>query len=168
MSLLHGNFRKKAIDIDYNAVGGGIANWIQGSNLNPDFRFGGFVMASFASQLSGVGFLAESAMDILTSTYGITMISNINVAIGGGSVGSTSTGIGFKVIPFAYNDFSGDGGSNQIGYTLSATQALSADDSVVVIAPKKYAVSGPVTSASNVSVHFLMFGWIVSTPFSFR
>ncbi len=59
MSLLHGNFRKKAIDIDYNAVGGGIANWIQGSNLNPDFRFGGFVMASFASQLSGVGFLAD-------------------------------------------------------------------------------------------------------------
>ncbi len=164
MSFLKGRFRPKSIDEDYTVQGGGIANWIAASNVNPDFRFGGLVIFSYAGSVSGVGVISESAADMLTSTYGATLISNMLL---GGSLG-TSPNTGFKVIPINFMDFSGDGGSNAIFYTLSATQALAGDDSIVVITPKKYAVSGPVTSASVISVHFIAQGYIVSVPSVYR
>ncbi len=163
MSFLRGVYRRKTIDEDYTGQGGGIANWIQGSNINPDFRFGGFVMFSFASQLSGAGFLQVSAFDMLTSTYGVSFVSNV---INTGSAASTTTG--FKVIPLGFMDYSGDQGSAAVFYALSATQALAGDDSVVVITPKVYIVSGPVTSASNRTVHFVANGYVVSVPNTYK
>lgn len=167
MSFLRGNFRRKATDVSYDAIGGAVANWIQASNIQgTDRQYGGFLVASFASQLSGAGFLAESAFDLFSSTYGATLASNLLL---GGSGGS-SPQLGFKPLLFAFMDVSGDGVSSPVFYGFSVSNALSADDSVVVVVVRKASQtvgSGVMyTSASNISVHFVMQGWIVSTPFA--
>lgn len=140
------------------AIGGGIvagsflpaaAGGIGGaSNL-----YGGFVVGSFASQLSGVGFLQVSAIQALSAFYGTVP----------GAAGS-----GYKFIPLIFQDFSGDGVSSPVFYHLTATGALATVTSIAIIAVNKASQttgSGVMfTSASNISVHFLYAGWIVSVP----
>ena len=114
--------------------------------------YGGIVMGSFASQLSGAGFFQLSAVQALSAFYGTVL---------------HSAGSGFKVIPFAFQDVSGVGdGTNAVYYYVSATQALASTDSIVVIAVKRqsYTVGTGLafTSASNISVHFIWTGFIVS------
>lgn len=114
---------------------------------------GGFWVMSFASMLSGVGFFQESALGILSRYWG-TIVH--------------PAGSGFKVLPLIFQDFSGDGVSSPVFYHTSATMALASVDSIVVIGVMKASQtvgSGIMyTSASNISVRFLMAGWIVSTP----
>ena len=160
MSLVGGKLRSNwrldtTADLGNVLFGG---NFLQGSFFpaaaggigGASFLGGGLIVGSFASQLSGVGFFQLSALGAISQFYGT------------GNLGINTSG--YKIFPFAFMDFSGDGGSNQIGYALSATQAIASNDSVVVITPKKYAVSGPVTSASNISVHFVYVALIISAP----
>ncbi len=157
MSWLRANFRVKAQDVDWEALGGAVAGWIAGSSVNPDRRYGGLVIFSFASQLSGLGFLQISAFEAMGSTYGVTAVSNLYDS-------------GFKFIPIAFQDVSGDGVSGgPVTYFLSASQALSVGDTSIAIIiarkPSQTVGSGIVfTSASNISVHFIAAGFIVSAP----
>lgn len=163
MAWIKSNFRWKARDVDYDAIGQNFKNWIGGSQTLslPDGlgHGGGFVMASMANSLSGVGFIQMSANEFLFSTYGATFVSNVLLGFGGS---------GFKVVPINFLDFSGDGASDTVWYTLSATQALAGDDSIAIVRVMKASQtvgSGIVpTSASSISVHFIAFGWIVSAP----
>ena len=124
------------------AAAGGVGG---ASNLG-----GGFVAGSFASQLSGAGFLQISAFGALSAFYGGGFAS------------------GYKVFPIAFQDFSGDGVSSPVFYAVSATQALASVDSIFAVGVKKASQtvgSGVMfTSASNISVHFMWTGWIVSSP----
>ena len=128
------------------AAAGGVGG---ASNLG-----GGFIVGSFASQLSGVGFLQISAFGALSAFYGGGFAS------------------GYKIFPIAFQDFSGDGQSTPITYRVTATQALASVDSIIAIAAFKLTTTAAgsgggalsPTLASNVSVHFLWTGWIVSTP----
>ncbi len=162
MAWLRSNFRIKARDLDFDAVGLAINQYIAGSSVQTDRRFGGFVFGSFASQLAGVGFWNASAYELMGSTYGVTMVSNL-------------LGSGFKVIPFGFMDQSWDGASNApMIYFLSVTQGLGiANDSTVIIVARKGSITAGASgivmnSASNISVHFTWFGWIVSSPDQFR
>ena len=112
---------------------------------------GGIIFGSFAGSTSGAGFVQLSALGMLSQFYGT------------GNLGVNTSG--YRVIPFAFMDYSGDAISAEIGYTLSATQALASIDSIVIVAPKRFAISqGLVTSVSNISVHFMYVALIVSNP----
>lgn len=114
---------------------------------------GGFFWGSFASQLSGVGFWRQSALGLLSAFWGTIF---------------HPSGSGYKALPFAIVDVSGDGVSSPVFYNLSATHALASVDSIIIIGVRKASQtvgSGVMmTSASNISVHFYYFGWIVSAP----
>ncbi len=164
-SKLRSNWR---VDDD-SAIGGYLdgSNIVAGSFLpaaagglggasNPG---GGFLLGSFASQLSGAGFVAFSAQGVISGFYGT--VPGVN-------------GSGWKFIPFVFQDISTDGTtSNTVGveYFLSTTGALATLDSVIVVGVKKFsqtfgsaASAAPTvfTLASNISVHFMFAGWIVS------
>lgn len=115
---------------------------------------GGFIMGSFASQLSGVGFLQISALGALSAFFGT------------GNLGVNTSG--YRFIPFNFVDLSGDGVSSPIFIAMSATMALADSTSVAVIGVRKASQtvgSGiMMTSASNISVHFVWAGWIISAP----
>ena len=163
MSYLMANWRRRslAVDVEVDALGRAIQGWAHTSSFEPDKRWGGLVVFSFASQLSGVGFFQISAYEAMTSVYGATLVSNI-------------LGSGFKFIPMWFQDFSGVGdGTNNVFYAVSATQALSVgNNSVAVIGVRKqsYTVGTGLafTSASNVSVHFICGGFIVSAPDGYK
>lgn len=158
MSYLKSNYRKKAIDVSYTGIGGAFGNWIQGSIADKaytDFEFGGFLFGSYAST-SASGYVIISAADAFSSTFGVTMASNL--LQGGGSLGSGS--IGMKFIPWIFQDLATGGG---VLYHLSATGAVAGDDSVVAIVTAS--ASGAAFSGN---VHFLFAGFIVSAPFALR
>lgn len=112
-------------------------------------------MDSFASQLSGIGFLQLSAFGVMGDFYGPSLVSGI-------------WGSGYKYIPMAFMDLSGLD-SSPIMMALTATQGLAvADTSVVVVLVRFLSLANGTltgyTLASNRSVHFIHSGWIVSGP----
>lgn len=162
MAWVKSNFKWKARDVDFDTIGQNFKNWIAGSFVEPDVPHGGgLVMMSFASQLSGVGFLQISAAEFIYSTYGATLASNLLLA-----------GAGFKVVPVAFQDFSGVEATSPAFYRLSATMALAGDNSIAVVAVFRVTTTAAgsgggqlaLTLASNASVHFIAQGWIVSSP----
>ena len=163
--VLRTNFRLPARDIEgllgSVVVAGSFLPAAAGGVGGASALYGGYVQGSFASQLSGVGFLQISTLGALSAFWGTG---------GGGIFGGT--GSGFKIIPFAMHHGSA-GESNAYYFHLSATQALASTDSIFVIAVQRVLVSGGsigsvqfigLTSASNISVRFVWHGWIVSTP----
>ena len=156
-------YKSEAKNVDFDALGGAILNWIAGSSPTPTNirKSGGMVLMSFASQLSDVGFLQISAYEWNISAFGATYASNV-------------MGSGWRIIPYGHpmEMTFGDGASSILQWGMSVTQALSSENSVVVLVGMRASQtdgSGIVpTSASDVSVHIVIPGIIVSSPFKFH
>lgn len=111
---------------------------------------GGVLIGSFAGSTSGAGWIQLSALGAISQMYGT---GNLGIATSG-----------YKILPFAFLDISGDGVSATVFYTLSVTQAIASNDSVVIIAPKAASGGNVGLAISARSVHFVYFAFVISAP----
>lgn len=158
MSYLRTN-RQAGRELDADALGKGIAQWLNGSLFTPLEQggkrfYGGLVMFSINATDSVP--LSVATDSILASHYGVTFVSNV---LGGGA--------GYKVAPIFINVVSELSMPYRYGpkYTQSA-----AADSMVLIDAYKLSLSTPddivLNSLGSTRVHHIIVtGLIISTPF---
>ena len=161
MSYLRTNKKVAGQQLDANAIGGGIRNWLEGSmgsplnNRGPRF-YGGLVMFSITATDSVP--LSVATDSILASHYGLTMVSNV-----------LDGGTGFRVVPIFINVVSEL--SAAYIYAPVFTQSAAAD-SMVLITARKPSMSAAgnadllVKTVTSTHVHHIVVtGLIISTPF---
>lgn len=159
MSYLRTNRRLTGRELDADALGGGIVNWLEGSMGSPlnnrGARWhGGFVLFSLNDNNSGLISIASDS--ILAQFYGVTFASNV---LDGAQ--------GFRVVPMAIHPVS------IMSFLAVYSPTFSfGTDSVAFIAVRKTSLStGPseillTLQAASVSQHLVCVGLIVSTPFA--
>ena len=166
MSFLKTNLRNKGTELEPDAIGGGIRNYLEGSMGSPlDHRgprfYGGFVMWSIAETNSGV--LSRTADSILASYYGVTFVSNI-----------LNGGAGFRVVPIAAYAISHEATQHIYHPTLSFGTG-----SVVFIVAQKFLATANIAATTStiavsvqttledasVALKLACIGFIASTPF---
>lgn len=159
MSYLRTNRRLTGRELDADAIGGGIVNWLEGSMGSPLINrgarwHGGFVLFSIQNVNSGI--ISIAADSIIAQFYGVTFASNV-------LDGAT----GYKVVPVAVY------GISEMSYLHAYAPTFSmGTDSIAFIAVRKTSLStGPseivlTLQAASVSQHLVCVGLIVSVPFA--
>ena len=144
------NFRLTGRELDFDAIGGVIENWMDGSSLNTR-RYGGLIAYSFDSTLVSAVH-SVTAFDAMKSAFGATYISNV-------------VGSGFKFWPIAIWDQSLD---DSVIHFFRPTGSITG--SIVLITGIKQSLNGATGSSAQVaftaneSVHFALYGFVTSSP----
>lgn len=157
MSYLRTN-KQVGKELDADAIGKGVAQWMAGSLINPlnggGKRFyGGLVMFSISDTNSVP--LSIATVSVLASHYGVTFVSNV---LGGGA--------GYRVVPIFINVAS----ELSMPYRYAPVYTISANDSTVLVDAYKLSLSmdGEIFLNSLPSTrihHIVVTGLIISTPF---
>ena len=144
------NFRLTGRELDFDAIGGVIENWADGSSINTR-RYGGLIAYSFDSTLVSA-IHSVNTFDAMRSAFGATYVSNI-------------VGSGFKFWPIAIWDMSLD--DSVIHYFRPST---SVTGSTILITGIKQSLNGATGSSAQVafigneSVHLVLYGFVTSSP----